>query len=191
MCPTRLHAAGVARGLLVDGRGEPVELFAERLRELERGEAHRGRCRVVGRLRHVHVVVRVHVLVGAEASAEQLVRAVGDDLVHVHVERHACARMEDVDHELIEMPAFEDLVACFDDRVLAPIVESACLGVGESGGALHPDERPDKRREGPISADRVVLDRPLGLRAPERVRGNFDLAQRVALAPRRHSQSVQ
>ena len=137
------------------------------------------------------MIVRVHVLVGAEASAEELIRAVGDDLIHVHVERHACARVEDVDDELIEMSTFEDLVACCDDRVLAAIVEPACFGVGESGGALHPDERPDERRKGPITADRVVLDRPLGLRAPERVRGNFDFAQRVALAPRRHSQSVQ
>jgi len=36
---------------------------------------------------HVHVVVRVHVLVRSEAAAKELVRPVGKHLVHVHVER--------------------------------------------------------------------------------------------------------
>ena len=43
-------------------------------------------------------------------AAEQLVRAVGDDLVGVHVGRGAGAGLEDVDHELVVELAVGDLV---------------------------------------------------------------------------------
>ncbi len=48
-------------------------------------DVHRGRERVVRRLAHVDVIVGMHRLLGAELAAEQLIGAVGDDLVEVHV----------------------------------------------------------------------------------------------------------
>ena len=113
------------------------------------------------------------------------------------MKRHARAGVEDVDDELIEMPAREHLVARRDDRVRLSGVEPACLRVRERCCAFDTHERTDERREGTIAADRIVLDRSLGLRPPQSVGGNLYLAQRVtlaaegALAPKRHCQSVQ
>src|SRR5438046_1231070 len=142
--PAGLHAVGVARGLLGDRVGERVELRAERLRELERPETHRGGRRVVRRLGHIHVVVWVHVLVGAEAAAQDLVRAVGEDLVHVHVKAHARAGVEYIDNELIHVLSGEDLIARREDGVLAPFVETPSLAVRKRGGPLDPNEAADE-----------------------------------------------
>src|SRR5438477_460120 len=79
----RLHEVRVLPGLRGENIGELVQLLAQRLRELEVRQAHRSRHHVVGRLAHVHVIVGTHVLVGAEAPAADLVRAIGDDLVDV------------------------------------------------------------------------------------------------------------
>ena len=49
------------------------------------GDVHSGGERVVAGLAHVHVVVGVDRLLGAERAADQLDAPVGDDLVHVHI----------------------------------------------------------------------------------------------------------
>src|SRR5207253_392110 len=82
----------------------------------------------------IHVVVRVHVLVGAEASAQDLVRAVGEDLVHVHVKADAGAGVEYIDNELIHVLSGEDLIARREDGVLAPFVETPGLAARKRGG---------------------------------------------------------
>ena len=176
MCAPRLDAVRVSRGLLVDGLRELVEMAAERLRQLERREAHRGRRGVVRGLAHVHVVVGVHVLVRPETAAEDLVGAVGQNLVDVHVERDARAGMEDVDDELVDMLPGEDLIARRDDPVFQFRIESSRLGVRERCRSLDANERSDERWKGPIAADRIVLDRSLGLGSPERVGGDLYLA---------------
>ena len=65
-----------------------------------RRERERGRVHVVRRLRAVDVIVRVHAVVRPARAAQQLVGAVRDDLVHVHVDRRAAAAVHDVDREL-------------------------------------------------------------------------------------------
>ena len=67
--------------LLVQGGLELLEGGDERVGDLDDGrDVHRGRERVVRRLRHVDVVVRVDGLLRAELAAEDLDRAVRDDL---------------------------------------------------------------------------------------------------------------
>jgi hypothetical protein len=73
--------------------GERVLLPAQRAEQLtQRGneisrdrsggrDVHCGRKRVVRRLAHIDVIVRMHRLLGAELAAEQLVGTVGDHLV--------------------------------------------------------------------------------------------------------------
>src|SRR5438034_1920272 len=149
---TRVRGVGPGRGLLDDLAGKRVELRAERLGELEQREAHRRRGRVIRRLRHVHVVVRVHVLVRPQTAAENLVRAIGENLVHVHVKRHASTRVEYIDNELIHVLSGEHLIARREDRVLPPLVETPCLSVRERSGPLDPNEGSDERRERAIPA---------------------------------------
>ena len=183
MRAARLHDVRVLGGLRVERVGELVELLAHRLRELEMREAHRGGGHVIRRLAHVHVVVRVHVLVRAEAAAEDLVRAICDDLVHVHVERDAGSGVKDIEHELVGVRAVQDLVARGDDGVPSLVVQPTGLGVGDRLGLLDADHGPDEGEERPVAADRIVLDAPLCLGAPEGVCRNGDLAESVLLGP--------
>jgi hypothetical protein len=64
---------------------------------------------VVRGLRHVHVVVGVHGLFGAEFTAKELDGTVGDDLVHVHVALGAGTGLEDDEGELVNQFAGDDL----------------------------------------------------------------------------------
>ena len=95
-----------ASRLLLDGAREPLDLGQEVPLDLEHGgDVHRGREGVVRRLRHVDVVVRVNRRLAPELAAEQLDRAVRDDLVHVHVRLGARARLPYVERELaVELP---------------------------------------------------------------------------------------
>jgi len=184
--PAGLYAISVLLRLGGEGVGELVQLLRQRQRELEMREAHGGRRHVVRRLRDVHVVVRADVLVRPQRAAEDLVRAVRDDLVRVHVERHASAGLEDIDHELIGVTAGENLVARGHDGVTPLRVQAARLAVRECRGLLHADDRSDERGERAIAADRIVVDRSPCLRTPQRVRGDRDLTERIALTTGRH-----
>ena len=68
-------------------------------------EANRRRDHVVRRLRHVDVIVRMHGRVLAALSAEDLVGAIGQHLVRVHVVRRARAGLIRIDDELIAVLA--------------------------------------------------------------------------------------
>ena len=64
---------------------QAVEAGQQRVMAQQQTQADRGRVGVVGRLRHVHVVVGVQVLVFALLVAHGLQRDVGDDFVGIHV----------------------------------------------------------------------------------------------------------
>jgi hypothetical protein len=84
--------------------------------------------------------------------------------------------MEYIDNELIHVLSTEDFVAGGDDCVLPPLVQTPGFAVRERCGTLDSHEGSDERGKGSIAADGVVLDRPLGLRAPQGGGGDFDLA---------------
>src|SRR5207248_4663387 len=81
--------------------------------------------RVVRRLRHVHVVIRMDGLMAAERLAGDPRAAVGDYLVHVHVELCTAAGHPNVQRELLLVLARRDLVADADDQVLLRVAEPA------------------------------------------------------------------
>ena len=119
-------------------RADAASAGSERDGDLARGrDVHGGRKGVVRRLAHVDVVVRMHRRLGAELAAEQLVGAVGDDLVDVHVGLGAGAGLPDHQREMVVELAVDDLVrrratiACARRRV-----EQAELVVDLGGGAL-------------------------------------------------------
>ena len=151
-----------------------------------RREGERRRVHVVRRLRAVDVVVRVHAVVRPAHAAEQLVRAVRDHLVHVHVDRGAAAAVHDVDRELAAVLAGRDLVRRRDDRrgelrrQLARREVRACrrgLHVGERGDELELVRHRDAR-------DGEVRDGPHRVRAVQGVARHVDGAERVPLLAR-------
>src|SRR6266480_5359864 len=147
----------------------------------QRGQTDRGRDHVVRGLGHVDVVVRMHRLVRATLAAKQLVRAVGEDLVTVHVVRGARPRLVGIHHELVAVFAGQHLVSRPHDRVGELGVETSGLLVREGGGLLDPNDGVHERRERQELGDGEVLAGPLGLDPVERVGRNGQLAQGITL----------
>ena len=81
---------------------------------------------VVGRLRHVDMVVGMNRRLAAERRAGELAAAVGDHLVDVHVELGAAARHPYVQRKHVVMLAGQDLVADLDDQLMRLVVRAAC-----------------------------------------------------------------
>src|SRR5688500_5103756 len=71
----------------------------------ETRQPNRRRNHVIGRLRHVDVIVRVHGSISPPLLAEYLVRAISEDLVAVHVVRRARAGLIDIDDEVLAVLA--------------------------------------------------------------------------------------
>ena len=118
--PRRLDDLGELRGFVRERVRKVLELDDERTREFERRETDRGGDHVVRRLTHIHVVFRRDELVGAARITGDLVRAIRDHFIDVHVMRDAGAGLERIDDELIEMLSGEDLIARAHDHV-APL----------------------------------------------------------------------
>ena len=140
------------------------------------GDVHGGGKRVVGRLSHVDVVVRVHGGLAAQGCSSELTAAVGDDFVDVHVELGAAASHPYVQWKHVVMLSSQDFVAGFDDQVVL-------LRTKTPTGVVHIGSRFFERRVGgdhlpwnQILANAEMLERSLGLRAPKLVGRHFDNA---------------
>ena len=160
---------------------EAVERGIQFFQFQQRGQTHRSGEDVVGRLPVVDVVVGMNVLVLAQRAAQQLGGAVGDDLVAVHVEADAGARLKDVHDELLVPLALLDFFGGFDDGVGGLLVHQAEVAIGERSSFLHHRDGADERGMGAQSADGKVLHRARRLNAVVNLGGNFLVAERVFL----------
>jgi len=118
----------------------------------------------------------------AEGRAGKLACAVGDHLVHVHVELGAAAGHPDVQREHLVMLASEDFVAGLDDELELLVAEPLFVVVDDRGGLFQDRVGLDHIPRDQILADAEVLERALRLRAPELVRRDADLAQTVGFS---------
>ena len=128
---------------------------------------------VVARLRRVDVVVGMHI------SAESLRGQGGDHLVGVHVARGAGAGLVDVDRELVVVLATRHFLGHVVNGGRDVAVDDAQLAVDAGCSALDGGQCPDQRWVDRDSGEREVLNRTLGLCAPECPRRHADLAHRV------------
>jgi len=126
----------------------------------------------------------MHRFVFAALPAQQLVGAIREHLVAIHVVRRAGPRLVGIDDELLAMPAGEHLVRGFHDGVRELGVQAAGFLVRQGRGFLDQDDGIDEGGEGSEVGDREVLPRALGLDAPQRLRGHGHLAQRITLDAR-------
>ena len=97
---------------------------------------HRGRKRVVRRLRHVDVIVGMNGLLRAHLAAGQLDRAVRDDLVDVHVRLRSGAGLPDAQRKMRVELALDDFVGRRDDQPRLFGVELAEIVIDQRGGLL-------------------------------------------------------
>ena len=144
-----------------------------------RRDVHRRGKRVVRRLRHVDVIVGMNRRLASERRAGELAAAVGDHFVHVHVELRAAAGHPHMQRKHVVMLAGEDFVADLNDQLVALIVEPLAGMVGVGGGFLQDGVGGDHLARNQILADAEMFERALGLRAPQLVGGNIDLAEAV------------
>ncbi len=130
---------------------------------LGRGHVDGGREDVVGRLRSVDVVVRVHL------AAQGLSRQGGQHLVGVHVRAGARPGLEYVDREVPVDLTRGHLLGRRRDRSGDLAFHHAQPGVHRRCRRLDQRERPDLASLQTTARDRKVLDCPLGLRLVQRV----------------------
>ncbi len=138
----------------------------------DRRNVHRGRKRIVRGLAHVDVVVRV-----AELSARELVGAVRDDLVGVHVGLGPGPGLPDDEREMVHQLPFGNLAGGLPDH--GQLLVSHFFGlkrvVGAGGGHFQDTERADDllRHGFDADPDLKVFMAALGLGGPVAVGGDF------------------
>ncbi len=146
------------------------------------GDVHRGGKRVVGRLRHIYVVIGVNGLLAAHFAAGDFDGAIRDHLVDVHVGLRAAAGLVDAQRKMVVELAGDDFVGGLRDerglfgRKLAEIL------IYERGGFLEDAEGANELGRHGVFADVEVNERAGGLRAVVAVGGDFDLAHRVGFS---------
>ena len=82
------------------------------------------------------MVIRVNFL-GAQGAAEDMDRAVGDDLVRVHIRRCAASSLINIDDELGVMDAIDHLIGRLGDRAKGAVIQSAEVVVRVRTAQLH------------------------------------------------------
>ena len=122
----------------------------------------------------------MHRLLGAEFAAERDIGGVGDHLVDVHVGLGAGAGLPDQQREMLVELAVGDVLRHRDDRLGAPGVERAEIAVDLGGRALDQAERAHDFDRHAFAADAEIMQRALGLRAPELVGGDIERPEGVA-----------
>ena len=134
---------------------------------------------VVGGLAEVHVVVGMD-QAGTEVAAENLGGAVGDDFVGVGVGGSAGAGLEDVQDEMLIVPAVGDFLGGLDDGVAYRRVQYAQVHVGLGASQLDEAEGADELARKTEVADGEIEHGPHGGRAVQRIGGNLHFAHGVA-----------
>ena len=128
--------------------------------------------------------------VRALTAGEDLVRAVGDDLVGVHVVRRAGAGLKDIDDELVAHLAVDHLLGGPCDRVGELCIELRQTLVGAGRRELDQRGRADELWMRAHAGDGEVFDGALRLRAIVGVGPDADVAQGVLFDAVAHAASV-
>ncbi len=156
--------------LLGLGRDPVVQCLHSRNQPLlhidRRRDVHCGGKRVVRRLRHVDMVVRMNRRLAGKRCAGELAAAVGDHLVHIHVELSAAPRHPHMQWEHVLMLAGGYLVTDLNDQLVGLFVEPLAGMVRVGGGFLQNGVCGNHLARDQILADAEVLKGALGLGSP-------------------------
>mmetsp|Transcript_15280 Transcript_15280/g.35221 ORF Transcript_15280/g.35221 Transcript_15280/m.35221 type:complete len:210 (-) Transcript_15280:193-822(-) len=172
MGPTNLDNVGVLLALLGERGVESLEARECDLRDhLGDRYMHGGRKGVVAGLSHVDVVVGVDGGFGSDGTAQNLDRAVRQDLVDVHVGLGARSGLEDDQGEVLVQLSVHDLVRGLRNRASNRGFHLSDLGV-VFGAAFFDQGHGVDNLEGHLGfgpADGKVYQRSLGLASVEAV----------------------
>ena len=112
----------------------------------------------------------MHRRLGPERRPRKLAATIGDHLVDVHVELGAAARHPDMQWEHVVMLPGEDFIANLHDQLVTLIVQPLASVVRGGSGFLQGGIGGDHFAWNEVSADAEMLERALGLSAPQLVR---------------------
>ena len=186
-----LRHLGVLHLLVVQRISQRADRGDESVHDLlDGGDVHGGREGVVGRLRHVDVVVGVDRLLGPHDTTGQLDGPVRDHLVGVHVGLGAAPGLPDAQREVVIELTFGYLGRRLLDEDGQLVTELAQVAVHLGRGTLEDAEGPDDRLGHGLGADVEVMQRALCLCPPIPVRRDLYLSHAVALHPGRHAGSL-
>ncbi|MNI06407.1 hypothetical protein D3C73_593860 [compost metagenome] len=144
-------------------------------------QTDRRRVGVVGRLRHVHVVVRVQVLILAFLVTHGLQCDVGDDFVGIHVGRSASTALNHVHHELFVEVAADQTCTSFADGGVLGFAQVTQLTVGVGSGLFNHGQTDNQFRvvRNRNARKAEVIHRSQGLDAVIRLSRYFEGAKQV------------
>ena len=108
---------------------------------LGRADVDRGWNHVVARLTHVHVIVRVNRLAGADRFAGQLAGAIGDAFVRVRVRARAEPVWKMSEWKMLVELSLRDLLGRLHDERAPFRIEQTKIVIGLCGGPLQQAER--------------------------------------------------
>src|SRR5262249_17187799 len=112
----------------------------------------------------------------SEWCARELAAAVGDHLIHVHIELCAAARHPYVQREHVMMLAGEDFVTNLRGQFVLQITEPLAVMIGRGCGLFQNGIGSDHFTRNQILADTEMLERTLSLSTPELIRRHFNHA---------------
>ena len=150
-----------------------------------RADVDRGRNHVVARLAHVHVIVRMNMLVRPDRFACKLRAPVRDYFVRVRVCARSGAGLKNVERKMVVEFSLGNFLRCLHNESGALCVEQAQVMIGLRGRPFDQAQRANERPREPIAAHRKIQHRAVGGRAMERIRWQGHLAHRIFFCPRR------
>jgi len=122
------------------------------------GNVNRGREHIVGRLRAVDVVVRMHAPVRTERIAHSLRGSVGDHLVGVHVALGTAAGLPDHEREMVVQASVDDVLRRRLNRFRHVGREISEFPVHHGRPLLDEAQGPDQGSRQPLRADPEILE---------------------------------
>src|ERR1019366_3063889 len=164
-----------------------LDLRQDRLLQLRRRrDGHGGGERVVGRLRHVDVIVGMDRLLAAHLTAGDLDSTIGYYFVGIHVRLRAAACLPDAEREMvIEFPG-NDFIAGLNYELALLLGEFTEVTIHERGSLLEDAERTDELERHHVTADVEMDEGTGGLRAVIAIGGHLDGAQAVGFSASVH-----
>ena len=137
-----LDEAGKFLRLAVEGVLQNAHRGGQVVTRFDQAHIHRGRISIVGRLAEIDVIVRVKPGILALFVPKQFQRAVGDDLIGVHVGGCAGSALDFIHNELLMKSAGADFAAGFRNRLHPIPVEQAKFVICTCGRLFHIGQTP-------------------------------------------------
>lgn len=137
-------------------------------------DMNRRREGVIGGLTGIDLVV------GMDAHARELAKP-GEHLVHIHIRARARPGLEDIDGEGIVIPPLGDALRRGGNGLRLLRRQHPELRINLRRSTFDARQGMNDRRFDGDRTDREVLDRPLGLGAPQHIPGDSDLPEGIVL----------